>query len=182
MYTGLMAKQTVKGKGKKRPEGRGGGGERAGAIRAGMLKELRQAVEEVDEEGLLFLLRQAQVLIHNARVEKLNREGAARKAGSPAAARRAERPAGAVQIEEKGTSIFLTIGEARKVMTRDEMKRLVRICYGAESKSEALRQLYAVLARERNDILFDARIGNAASSLLEALFRAVRSTYTLKDR
>jgi hypothetical protein len=67
-------------------------------------------------------------------------------------------------------------------MTRDEMKRLVRICYGAESKSEALRQLYTVLARERNDILFDARIGNAASPLVDALFHAVRSTYTLEDR
>jgi len=181
-----MAKQTVKAKGGKRPVGKSAGGERAGAIRAGMLKELRQALEEIDEEGLLFLLRQAQVLIHNARVEKLNREGTARSvkspAGNTAAARRAAKQGAAVQIEEKGTSIFLTIGEARKVMTRDEMKRLVRICYGAESKSEALRQLYTVLARERNDILFDARIGDAASPLLDALFHVVRSTYTLQDR
>ena len=156
--------------------------------RARMVKELREAIEEIDEEGLLFLLRQAQVLIHNARVEELNKRPAQKARGKAPAA---EKPAVAsttasapVSIEEAkgGKSVFLVIGGTRKIMTLEEMRRLVRICYGAETKSDALRQLYTVLARERNDILFDARIGNAGSPLLEALFRKVRATYGLKDR
>lgn len=153
-----------------------------------MVKELREAIEEIDEEGLLFLLRQAQVLIHNARVEELNKKSTQR---APGKTRSGETPAdetaaasAPVSIEEAkgGKSLFLTIGGARKIMTLEEMKRLVRICYGAETKSEALRQLYTVLARERNDILFDARIGGAESPLLAELFRKVRATYALKDR
>jgi hypothetical protein len=62
------------------------------------------------------------------------------------------------------------------------MRRIVRICYGAETKSEALRQLFTVLARERRDILADAIIGNPDNPLLEALFTVVRQTYTLKER
>jgi hypothetical protein len=163
--------------------------------RARMEKELRQAMTEVDEEGLLFLLRQAQVLVHNARIDRLNRETTVKGRGS-AAASRAPKPAArdvdsgkvdsgkAVSFEQAqgGKSVFLTIGGARKVMTTEELKRLVRICYAAETKSDALSQLYRVLSQERNDILFDARIGSAASPLMEQLFHAIRSEYRLKDR
>ncbi|MGA2478710.1 MAG: hypothetical protein ABSG63_08180 [Spirochaetia bacterium] len=149
-------------------------------------KELREAIHEVDEEGLLFLLRQAQVLIHNARVESLNRE--ARKgdgdADSPAAAAAPRRRSTAVSIEEQedGKAIFLNIGDARKVLNTEEMRRIVRICYAAETKSEALRQLFTVLAKERKDILADAFIGNPDNPLLETLFNTVRATYRLKER
>ncbi len=162
----------------------------AGSERARMEKELRQAIEEVDDEGLLFLLRQAQVLVHNSRVDKLNRETAARGGGTGKTGARGLQAA-SVPARENGVSfeqaegskaVFLTIGGARKVMTTEELKRLVRICYGAESKSEALAQLYKVLSLERNDILFDARIGGAASPLMEQLFHAIRSAYKLKDR
>jgi hypothetical protein len=154
--------------------------------RAKLEKELREAIQEVDEEGLLFLLRQAQTLIYNARVERINQEerklkGAKKPAGAGAPPREAR---AAVSIEESdgGKTIFLTIGKARKVLTPEEMRRIVRICYAAETKSEALRQLFTVLARERKDILADATIGNPDNPLLDALFTVVRQTYTLKER
>lgn len=161
----------------------------AGGERARMERELRQAIAGVDDEGLLFLLRQAQVLVHNARVDRLESEAAAKGGGRAAAARAKPVPAAgspqkgiSFEQAEGGKAVFLTIGGARKVMTNEELKRLVRICYAAESKSEALAQLYTVLSRERNDILFDARIGSAASPLMEQLFHAIRSEYRLKDR
>jgi hypothetical protein len=145
-------------------------------------KELREAIQEVDEEGLLFLLRQAQVLIHNARVQTIN--SGAKKGSGKAAAGSARPRSSAVSIEEQedGKAIFLNIGDARKVLTAEEMRRIVRICYAAETKSEALRQLFTVLAKERKDILADAFIGNPDNPLLEALFTRVRATYRLKDR
>ena len=94
-------------------------------------------------------------------------------------------PAAPVSIEEAegGKTIFLTVGKAmRKVLTPEEMRRIVRICYAAETKSESLRQLFTVLAKERKDILADAMIGNPDNPLLEALFTTVRATYRLKDR
>jgi hypothetical protein len=153
--------------------------------RTRMLKDLRQAIEEVDDEGLLFLLRQAQVLIHNARVDRLARESAGGgKAASPAAKAAPAAAGPPVSFEEAkgGKIVFLTIGGARKVLSSEELKRLVRICYAAESKSEALGQLHKVLSQERNDILFDARISGPGSPLLAALFTAIRAAYRLKDR
>jgi hypothetical protein len=146
-------------------------------------KELRAATAELDEKGLLFLLRQAQVLIHNARLESLS--GAQRQAAAPAAAAPAPAPVRhpeTVSIEDGGKTIFLNIGRARKVLARDEMKRLVRICYGAETRSEALQQLFTVLVKERRDILTDAVIGGPDSPLLRSLFTAVREKYQLPER
>ena len=151
--------------------------------RAKLEKELRKALAEIDEEGLLFLLRQAQVLIYNARVDRINQEAAKAKGGKPRTIREAREAPLTVSIEESndGKSIFLTLGKARKVLAPEEMRRLVRICYAAETKSEALRQLFTVLARERKDILADAMIGNPDNPLLVALFTTVRNTYKLKD-
>ena len=156
--------------------------ERAGPERAKLEKELRAAIAEVDEKGLLFLLRQAQVLIHNARVERLG-DGSPQETGSAMPSAPASRPE-TVSIEdaEGGKTIFLTIGRARKVLAPDEMKRLVRICYAAETRSEALQQLFTVLVKERRDILTDAMIGSPDSPLLRALFMAVREKYQLPDR
>ena len=163
----------------------GGKPGREGLERTKLERELRAATAELDEKGLLFLLRQAQVLIHNARLESLGsqtrRETAATASPAPTpAARHAE----AVSIEdsEGGKTIFLNIGRARKVLAPAEMKRLVRICYAAETRSEALHQLFTVLVRERRDILTDAVIGSPDSPLLLALFTAVREKYQLPDR
>ena len=151
--------------------------------RAKLERELRESLAEIDEEGLLFLLRQAQVLIYNARVDHINQEATKLKGGKTRAVRETREAPFTVSIEESdnGKSIFLTIGKARKVMTPEEMRRLVRICYAAETRSEALRQLFTVLARERKDILADAMIGNPDNPLLLALFTTVRNTYRLKD-
>ena len=155
--------------------------------RAKLEKELKEAIQEVDEEGLLFLLRQAQTLISNARVERINQEeqklkGARKPGGGREPVQRDTRSAVSIEESDGGKTIFLNIGKARKVLTPEEMRRIVRICYAAETKSEALRQLFTVLARERKDILADALIGNPDNPLLEALFTVVRQTYTLKER
>jgi len=149
---------------------------------------LCEAIEQIDEEGLLFLLRQANVLIHNQKVDEVNREltelsekpGRAASGGS--AAGRAS--AAVVSIDESAdrSATFLTLGNVRKVLSLEELKRLVRICYSAESKTDALQQLYRVLAQERSDILKDAGIRSAANPILEGLFYALRRKYRLADR
>ena len=162
--------------------------------------ELIEAIGQLDEEGLLFLLQQAQILVHNAQVDRINREmqelqerrsrSGGRGKGAPASpAERAgaEQPAAgraAVRIDEADNrkSFFLDFAGVRKALSLQEMQRVVKICYSAESKSAALRQLYTVFSRERGDILADARIGGASSPLLEALFYAVREKYRLEER
>ncbi len=153
--------------------------------RARLLKELAAAEEQLDEQGLLFLLRQAQVLIYNAHVDKLNESSAKDDQGNQAEARPAPAPrAEGVAIEQagEGKPIFLTIGRVRKILTVEEMQRLVRICYAAETRSEALQRLFSVLVKERRDILADAGIGSPDNPLMGKLFTVIRETYQLKDR
>ena len=150
--------------------------------RAVILKDLFRAVEQVDDKGLLFLLRQAQILVYNANVDRVNAQAEGR--GKAEAHRGVETTDAPVRIEENndGRSFIVSMGEARNALSRAELQRLVQICYAAESKSEALRQLFAHLKRERNDVLFDARIGGADSPLLDLLFREIRAKFQLKDR
>ena len=152
-------------------------------------KELTQAIKQIDEEGLIFLLQQTQILAHNARVDKLNREVVElehkkTKSGKTKTALRTPAAAAAVTIDESdnGKAFFLTLGGTRKIMDLEEMRRLVKICYSAETKTDALKQLYTVFTRERGDVLADAKISGPGSPIIEGLFHAIRSTYQLKDR
>ena len=170
----------------KKPAGKAAKGrDRKSEKRAMLEEELREAIGQIDEAGLAFLLNQAHVLIHNAQVQRINRElseldrknQSARKAlGGVAAA-----PVGIEESEDR-KAFFLSLGGTRKVLAIDEVKRLVRICYAAESKSAALRQLYTVLSRERGDILADAKIGGPSNPLIAGLFHALREKYRLEDR
>jgi hypothetical protein len=166
---------------------------RKSAKREMLEQELQEAIGQIDEEGLAFLLNQAHVLIHNAQVQRINSElaeldrknRAARKSlGRAALAEPGAMGAAKVGVEESEDrkAFFLSLGGQRKVLNLQEIKRLVRICYGAESKSAALRQLYTVLSRERGDILADAKIGGPSSPLIEGLFHALREKYRLEDR
>jgi hypothetical protein len=187
-----VTKAAVKQPGAKRAAGgkpaRKAAGAAASPQRVRLRGMLSEAIEQIDEEGLLFLLRQANVLIHNQKVDEVNRELAvmSEKPGRTAAGRGAagRRAAAVVSVEDSGnrSAIFLTIGNVRKVLNLEELKRLVRICYAAESKTDALQQLYRVLAQERSDILKDAGIRNAANPILEGLFYALRRKYHLEDR
>ena len=124
------------------------------------------------------------MLVHNARVESMQREPpvepGAPDGARPVAASKA-RPE-TVTIEPGKGGIFVTLGPVRKVFSAEEMKRLVRICYGASTKSEALQQLFTVLVKERRDVLADAHVGSPDNALLRGLFDAIRETYRLEDR
>ena len=159
--------------------------QKANPQRARLIRSLKDAIEKVDEEGLLFLLRQAQVLIRNAEVDRINWEAEelAKKTSRKPSAAKAPASSGQAAIEDPGDgkAVFLVLGKTRKVMTVAEIKQLVRICWGAETKSDALRQIFNVFARERKDVLIDAGIGGPQHPLMESLFRAVRAAYKLKE-
>jgi hypothetical protein len=153
--------------------------------RSRLRRMLAEALDQVDEEGLLFLLRQANVLIRNRMLEEADREQEELAASSPRrAAVSAARPRNAVTVDDDGSSaaVFLTLGTTRKVLDRDEVKRLVRICYSTGKKSEALTRLYTVLKRERSDIINDAGIAGPGSPLIEGVFSTLRARYHLDDR
>ena len=149
--------------------------------------ELVRLLPEVEEEGLIFLLKQAQVLIHNLQVDRINREveelEQTQQSTTRAAPSRAARGAAVVDIEEaaNGKSFYLVFPDTRKILGLEEMRLLVRACYEPKRKSEALNRMYRWMQRERRDILSDGKIGSNSSRLLEAIFHRIREKYTIKD-
>ncbi len=147
---------------------------------------LSEAAGQVDEEGLLFLLRQANTLL---RQECRRREPGARRAILEAGTRRVARgrPSDGgrpVSIDESDnrSAIFITLGSTRKVLNLQELKQLVRICYAAETKTDALRQLYP--GPGQGEVRYPRgrrQIGNPANPLVEGLFHALRRKYRLDE-
>ncbi len=169
-------------------------GKKAAGTKAGprdrLRKELLSLLDQVDDEGLIFLIRQAQTIIHNLQVDRLNEDiselnreraraltegrrkaGAKATGGSPAAE--------PVTIDEGagGTSFVIGVGNTRKIFSRDEMRSLARIAQAAESDADGARRLYAWLLRNRTDVLLDMGIRSAAGPELVLVHRAVRSRY-----
>jgi hypothetical protein len=158
-------------------------------------KELVSLLEQVDDEGLVFLIRQAQTIIHNLQVDRvnseitaLNRERAARGAkgarGKTGASSRAGRPAASaagstVTIDEGAgrTSFIIGIGDTRKAFSLDEMRQLARVAQAAANDADGARRLYSWLSRNRRDVLVDVGAGTAAHGALLEVHRAIRQRY-----
>ena len=141
--------------------------------------EIAAALEGIDEEGLVFLLDQANTLLHNARVEELHRKRGSRAGASDGKAGSGAPSSPEVTVEESGDrkAFFVTLGPARKIFALDEMQQVVRICHDAPTTAEAATRLYTVFAKERRDILADAGIGSARHPLLSALVQIVKARY-----
>ena len=159
-------------------------------------KELVSLLDQVDDDGLVFLIRQAQTIIHNLQVERinediteLNRERAAKRPGRRAAApRRGGRAggpaalpgdAGSVTIDEgAGRNTFIIgIGDTRKAFSLDEMRSLARVAQAAANDADGARRLYAWLSRNRSDVLMDMGAATAAHAALLEVHRAIRERY-----
>jgi hypothetical protein len=143
--------------------------------KARLQRLLFDSIRQMDEEGLVFLLRQAHILSHNANTARINREiEAFERNRGPVA--EPEEPAGgnaSVEMAPNGKSYFLTIGTARKALTREELGDIVRVCLGAADRDIGVRNLFRALGRERGDILVDAKIAGPANPHLGALYDKV---------
>jgi len=170
----------------------------AGEERAALLAELRKLTEDVDAEGLAFLIDQTRILLYNAQVEKMNREldrqrsrlqadltagGKRGDTGSTARDGRAAGASGGVSVEEGGdrSHFIVTLGGARKFFVLDELRSLVKICQAAGSKSAGAERLYRWLSRNRTDVLADAGIGGPASPLLKELHGVLTARYRARE-
>lgn len=147
--------------------------------KARLQRLLFDSISQMDEEGLVFLLRQAHILSHNANTARINREIEAfeRERGPEreAAEKAAEAAGGnaSLELSPDGKSYFLTIGTARKALTREELGAIVRVCLGAADRDVGVRNLFRALGRDRGDILVDAKISGPTNPHLGALYDKV---------
>jgi hypothetical protein len=150
-----------------------------------LVKELTDMIKDIDEEGLLFLVEQANVLLYNMRVEKINKKiarfsGEKKQKGKASGGGRVD--TAAVDIEESadGEFFYIIVNRHRIFFTREEMKSLVRVCHAAEDAAVGARRMYNWLARNRQDFLIDGDIGGAGSRSLAELYDRIIHSYKIK--
>ena len=144
--------------------------------RKGRLQRLLfDSIAQMDEEGLVFLLRQAHILSSNANTERINREIEAfeRDRGPVPEPEKDVGGTAAIELAPDGKSYFLTIGTARKALTREELGGIVRVCLGAVDRDVGMRNLFRAMGRDRGDILVDAKISGPTNPHLGALYDKV---------
>lgn len=152
-----------------------------------MRNELKQLIPHVNEEGLGFLLRQAQVIIHNINVDRANEILAKPGRTNQAKAfRKADatmkRESSDVSIEDSasGKHFVVVLGPKRKMFSRDELRKLVIIAHSTKNDGAAGEQLYNWMKRNRGDVLLDVAIGNKKHPLFSGLARYLRSNYAAR--
>lgn len=149
-----------------------------------LAKELKNLIKKIDTEGLIFLLKQAHVIIHNQQVDRINQEmSKLSAAGKRVRETKAKtKTPYAVDIEEgAGAKHFvLVVAGKRKILARDEMRKLVAICQTASSAPGASTRMFTWLKTNRSDILLDTGITNARSTTLEALYGIIKKRYKVK--
>ena len=167
----------VKRAGAAKPAARRHGAEKpARDTRIGRLQRLLfDSIAQMDEDGLVFLLRQAHILSSNANTERINREIEAfeRDRGPVPEPEKDVGGTASIELAPDGKSYFLTIGTARKALTREELGGIVRVCLGAVDRDVGMRNLFRAMGRDRGDILVDAKISGPTNPHLGALYDKV---------
>ena len=151
-------------------------------LREKYLTELEKLLEDVPDEGLLFLIKQASILVHNAAVEEENRkktEASEREASellSDAAEKseRSRKKAAPISVTlEKGgfgKTYIIRFGDEGKVFGEKEIATLLRHVHDSESEEDGCRRIYAWLERSRKDVMIDAGIKTKESPALKNLY------------
>jgi hypothetical protein len=160
---------------------------KAHAQREILERELKNLIPEIDEEGLAFLLKQAQVSIHNLNVDRVNKElEQARQSGKQVIVKNGKAEAvkgqSGVWIEDApgSTSFIVVLGSIRKIFSREELRKLVAIAHSGSDDGARSEQLYTWFKKHRGDVLFDVKIGAQRHPLLFNLARYLRTHYKVR--
>jgi len=155
----------------KAPAGKSGKGAQSKA-----LTELLALLQELDDEGVAFLLEQARVHRYNMEVERLNAIADRAAEGEPRTPV-AERSALRLERSADGSTYHIVSGPAWKMFTAEEIAALVRIARSDDTESERARRTRSWFARERKDVLVDLGLDGPSIGLALDIVRLLRKTF-----
>lgn len=154
-----------------------------------LIQDLTDILPSLDEEGLSFLLEQAEVHRYNMEVTRLNdarekREKVMSK-GKPAksAATREGKSIRAdfrVERSPSGSSYHIISGGKWKMFSDAEMIAMVKIAQAKVTQAEAGEHLYEWFDRERSDVFKDLELGKKGSAEYVDLVKMLRKKFSLR--
>jgi len=157
-----------------------------------LAKELRSLIPKLDEEGLAFLLQQAQIHLYNMQVDVLNETmiksqkrtaeksavkgtaGTVKSGKAAAVAKNTKESFSEIKASESGSSFYIIYKNEWIMFSKDEMVKLVKIARGEGSELEIKERLFNWFARERTDLLRSAGIANKFDSKLLSLAKLLK--------
>jgi hypothetical protein len=153
--------------------------------KASLAGELRSLIPRLDEEGLRFLIEQAEVHLYNMQVDELNdtvtRNAAAKTAASKTPAKKTK---GEMRIaaSETGSSVYIVYNEKWVMFSQAEMVRLVKIVNGPGADLEIRERLFNWFDRERGDIFETIPIADKFDDLLKKVVTLLKKSFKVKYR
>lgn len=147
-----------------------------------LVDELIKLTNELDEEGINFLIDQANVLKYNNEVDRINADMEKRRAlvggnkkksvtKSPAPQKKSVE----INAASDKSSFIMQINNSRKILTREELRTMVAIAHRGEKA-----ELFRWLKKERADILKDSAIKNKDDQTLSLIIELLVSSYKIK--
>ena len=148
-----------------------------------LLTELRSLIRDIDSEGLLFLIKQANTLIYNQRVDQLNRETDLKRREQPVNRESPGVEQGDIRIERGafGRSFIVDIRSMRKTFAEAELLGLVKAARAASEEGDGAARIYRWLKRNRDDVLLDTGITGPRDQILGQLWSVLGSTFAVRE-
>ena len=152
-------------------------------------------LDDIGDEGLLFLIRQANTLIYNQKVDELNRQaeeiqgskktGKQKDAGkeSSGTKKAVSRSGYGISIEKGafGTSYIMVLETARKTFGEHELIGLVKACHAASDKKDGSSRVYSWLKRFRDDVLLDAGISSPRHPAVPSIYETLKANFSVRE-
>ena len=154
-------------------------GKRAPSQADKLRKELQNLIKDIPEERLLFLIKQANTIIYNMKVEELNRASEKLRGSRTMAGQISSTESSTVSIEKgaMGKNLFLEINGTRKILDESELVKLIKIAQSASSQKDGTERLFRWLKRERDDIILDAELSQNHAAM-KSLLKYLKTTFS----
>jgi hypothetical protein len=148
-----------------------------------LAKELKSLIPKLDEEGLAFLVKQAQVHLYNMQVDVLNQtiiNDNQRKKSSAKVSKETVKKTGFSDVKISGSGSHILYGNQWISFSNSEITSLVRIAKGEGTDLEIRERIYNWLKRERSDLLMTASIADKFNDDLKSLITLLKKNFELK--
>ncbi len=158
-----------------------------------LAEELTALIPQLDEEGLSFLIGQAQVLIHNMEVDRINAEiekaemegkkaskgkGASSGKAAPGKTRRTQ--TFSIKHSPGAGCYHVGFNGDWKLFTEEEMLSIVRIAKSRQPAEDVERLCFAWLKKERSDALSEFGISDQYSDTLKEFIKFLKKTFAIR--
>jgi hypothetical protein len=136
--------------------------------------DLSKLAKEINEQGLTFLIKQAQTLISNSKIAQANKEKVAGKIA-------AKGPNVRIFEGENKANFIIQIANERKFFSRDDFRGVVKVAQSGNNIKDLSSQMFNWMMKERKDFLIDNNIQNNNDARLSELINLIKSKYKAKS-